>query len=501
MYTSPAKRVLGSGLCGLKNMGNTCYVNGIMQCSLSFPIVLGGLQLVHLDEYASVTHPLTCALRIFLEELQHSSSSYSYDVFLECLQSNWLRFKPKTQQDLMEFFTFLISRVHGEILEKHFTGDKRRIDPDDVDVSVLDIWMSSEMSKMTYMFGLQTVRLSICSACGTESGICDAPEMFLSLALPEGKTTCTLQECLELFRTVSYNTCSTCGEDSARSHLTFGRLPPILVVHLVRFSGTDNNNYIKNTCKVSYDQTIDLKEFTLKDLQTDTKWYHFDDAYVSASSTRRALPETAYILWYQQKVEVKTNSTLLDSLSESVLRCQFPPNPVPADASPKGMEDERSSSPLSPETASPPPVLSSDLAPQAMDGEVNIPFCPKTSPPSPAGHVSPPPPADSITVPQDRRVPKLIIKFTALVSKDSEDNQSEKYIEWSKPESTFIQPAPPKRRKIGLDDEDPLIKKGDIPGANLDISKIGDARRPQLEKWLKTHGLPITGKTDELIHR
>ncbi len=52
------------------------------------------------------------------------------------------------------------------------------------------------------------------------------------------------------------------------------------------------------------------------------------------------------------------------------------------------------------------------------------------------------------------------------------------------PESTFIQPAPPKRLKIGLDDEDPQIKEGDIPGAKLDISKIGKARRPQLEKWL-----------------
>ncbi|KAK3930996.1 Putative ubiquitin carboxyl-terminal hydrolase 50 [Frankliniella fusca] len=361
MYSSPVKRVLGSGLCGLKNMGNTCYVNGTIQCLLSFPIVLGGLLQVHLDQY-------------------------------ECLQSNWLRYNPKTQQDPMEFFTFLICTVHGEILEKHSTDDQRNIDREDVDASVLRVWMSSEMSKMTYMFGLQTVRPSICSVCGTESGKCDAPEMYLSLALPEGNNTCTLQECLELFRAVTLNTCSTCGKDSARSYLTFGRLPPILVVHLVFV--TNNNNFTKNTCKVTYDQTIDLKNFTLKDLQADTKyslcavtdhygqlhsghvtayclrnnrWYHFDDAHVIASSTRRALPETAYILWYQQKVEIKNNSTyLLDSLSESVLRGQFPPHPVPANAFRKGIKDERSSSPLSPESASPPPeksiVLSSDLA-------------------------------------------------------------------------------------------------------------------------------------------
>ncbi|XP_029872165.1 inactive ubiquitin carboxyl-terminal hydrolase 50 [Aquila chrysaetos chrysaetos] len=314
------------GLTGLRNLGNTCYMNAILQCLCSVPPLveyfLSGKHkaALHKENGESVTAFGWLMSDMWLGEFD----CVSPEVFHSVLGKRYPTFSKRTQQDAQEFLICVLNELH-EGLKK---SSKRRCVTD----AKASRGSVSETSIITQLFEGQLSYDIMCLECKTTI---DRPERFTVLSLPIPSTSaCSLQDCLKCFfqqDILTWNNqiqCSWCGtKQDAAVKATITKAPQIIIFHLKRFewqgkhkrklstdicyplSNLDLSPYSSPLfCKdaeyslcavVNHSGFLDDGHYTAFCKHSVTKnWYSFDDAQITKIPNASVQSDTAYLLFY-----------------------------------------------------------------------------------------------------------------------------------------------------------------------------------------------------------
>ena len=322
----------GRLLCGLRNLGNTCFMNCVLQCvsataPLSTYFVQGryrhdlnrGTQGSLAEEYAELVKSLW---------LQSSWRRLSPRFFKEALVMKAARFAGTQQHDCVELCIFLLDCLHGEL--NRARGELYLVLLPTAGASER-AWASHANlhdSLIVDLFQGQLHSTIMCMTCEQKSSTFD-PFMFLTLPIPIGSGPFSLEDCLRLFckpEQVLWR-CPQCKQDrECTKQMGIYRMPPVLLIHLMRFSndgpfrrkiltlirfpteqldmagfvagppplgtfslygvcnhiGTVSGGHYTSYCKNAYTQ----------------RWHHFNDSSVTAITESAVCGKNAYLLFY-----------------------------------------------------------------------------------------------------------------------------------------------------------------------------------------------------------
>uniref|UniRef100_A0A8C2Z5I3 Ubiquitin carboxyl-terminal hydrolase n=1 Tax=Cyclopterus lumpus TaxID=8103 RepID=A0A8C2Z5I3_CYCLU len=310
------RRRLAPGVTGLRNLGNTCYMNSILQvlshlqkfreCFLTLDLceteellaktnnsqemkgVTGGAsELVQPKEprcstrqQMSLCHELHTLFRVMW------SGRWSLVSPFAMLHSVWNlipAFRGYDQQDAQEFLCELLDKVQQELDTE---GSKRRIV-----IPITQRKLSKQVLKvLNTIFHGQLLSQVTCLSCKHKSNTVE-PFWDLSLEFPEryhsidkgsGSTayqrSCTLTEMLSKFTEMealegSIYACNHCNKrrrksshkplvlSEAHKQLLIYRLPQVLRLHLKRFRWSGRNHREKIGVHVAFDQVLNIKPY------------------------------------------------------------------------------------------------------------------------------------------------------------------------------------------------------------------------------------------------
>lgn len=333
----------GPALTGLRNLGNTCYMNSILQCLCSTP---------HLAEYFHKNYYQADINRSNL--LGHKGEvAEEFGIIMKALWTSQYKYvSPKdfkvtigkindqfagySQQDSQELLLFLMDGLHEDLNK---ADNRKRLKEENNDhlndSQAADIaWMKHKQlneSIIVALFQGQFKSTVQCLTCHKKSRTFEA-FMHLSLPLPSSSK-CSLQDCLKSFSKEEKLTdnnrffCSNCKtrRDSMKK-IEIWKLPPVLLVHLKRFS---YEGRWKQKLQTHVDfplEHLDLSQYvigpkTFKKYSVfgvsnhyggldgghytaycknaiRQKWFKFDDHEVSEISVSSVKTSAAYILFY-----------------------------------------------------------------------------------------------------------------------------------------------------------------------------------------------------------
>ena len=343
---------------GLKNLGNTCYMNSILQClSGTIPLIrffLDGTYRTNLNK----KNPLgtkgivaesfaQISKQIWTDENQ---TVLNPSQFKESISNFAKQFKGVEQHDSQEFLSFLMDGLHEDLNIARLVNPN--IKPDKIPDNEDEMYNDEELSKKNWerylkfnnsiivnLFQGQLRNQLTCLYCGKTSTTFN-PFMYLSLPIPNTKSKVSLYDCLNSFiesetldGTDSWH-CSRCKQPrKSTKQLTISKLPNILIIHLKRFffSGPFRNkvdnliefpitnleltnilpewNLKKNLQKYSYDLYAVSNHFgglngghytAFVRNSHRNQWFCFDDVRVSAVDNveKEVVSKAAYILFY-----------------------------------------------------------------------------------------------------------------------------------------------------------------------------------------------------------
>uniref|UniRef100_A0A8D1M5B1 Ubiquitin carboxyl-terminal hydrolase 2 n=1 Tax=Sus scrofa TaxID=9823 RepID=A0A8D1M5B1_PIG len=212
--SSPGRDTMNSksaqGLAGLRNLGNTCFMNSILQC-------LSNTR--ELRDY--------CLQRLYMRDLSHSSSAHTalMEEFAKLIQTIWTsspndvvspsefktqiqRYAPRfvgyNQQDAQEFLRFLLDGLHNEVNRvtvrpKSSPEGLDHLPDDEKGRQMWRKYLEREDSRIGDLFVGQLKSSLTCTDCGYCSTVFDP---FWDLSLPiakRGYPEVTLMDCMRLF--------------------------------------------------------------------------------------------------------------------------------------------------------------------------------------------------------------------------------------------------------------------------------------------------------------
>ncbi|XP_041895137.1 ubiquitin carboxyl-terminal hydrolase 8 isoform X3 [Corvus kubaryi] len=270
----------GPALTGLRNLGNTCYMNSILQCLCNAP---------HLAEYFN--------RNLYQADINRSNFlghkgevAEEFGVIMKALWAGQYKYiSPKdfkitigkindqfagySQQDSQELLLFLMDGLHEDLNKADNRKRYKEENNDHLDdSSAAEIaWHKHKQlneSIIVALFQGQFKSTVQCLTCHKRSRTFEA-FMYLSLPLASSSK-CTLQECLRLFSKEEKLTdnnrfyCSHCKtrRDSSKK-IEIWKLPPVLLVHLKRFS---YDGRWKQKLQTSVDfplETLDLSQYVI----------------------------------------------------------------------------------------------------------------------------------------------------------------------------------------------------------------------------------------------
>ncbi|XP_011292573.1 ubiquitin carboxyl-terminal hydrolase 8 isoform X2 [Musca domestica] len=340
-YKSPFRPVKkGRGLTGLKNLGNTCYMNSILQCLSNTPQLA---EYCITDKYKNYISRNNKTKGQIVEEVA-ALIKVLWNGNYKCVASKDLRyvigqyqkmFRGIEQQDSHEFLTILMDWLHSD-LQTLTVPEYPREPMTASDKAWLDFTKAKE-SLILHLFYGQIKSIVKCTTCDKESA---TYECFsnLSLELPENNNICQLSQCLDMYfsgERISGWNCPACKQKrDAIKKLNISKLPPVLVIHLKRFyADTDSlspsykkkQNYLRfpleNLNMFPYITISESRRNTTKSYElyavsnhygsmesghytafcksgTYGKWFKFDDQMVTPQDASTVVSSAAYILFY-----------------------------------------------------------------------------------------------------------------------------------------------------------------------------------------------------------
>ncbi|XP_013398509.1 ubiquitin carboxyl-terminal hydrolase 8 [Lingula anatina] len=339
----PVYGSVGRGLTGLRNLGNTCYMNSTIQCLSNTPLLakyfLDSIYRNHINRENKLGRKGVVADEFALLITVLWSGQYKFVAprdFKGVMGRFNSTFSGFDQQDSQEFLMFLLDALHEDLNEVTVRPKMLELDSDQVrDHRILaeEAWKAHKMANKSYIVELfqgQYKSTLTCLTCRKQSVTFDT-FMYLTLPLPSSNR-CTLQDCLRLYQKeekIQWK-CSQCKKDrDAVKKLDLWKLPHLLIIHFNRFhfgyrgqkltiyvdfplTALDMNNHISgpkgrpeyNLYAVSnhYGGTLESGHYTAFCKNAlNQRWYKFDDDDVYEISKSNVKSSAAYFLFYTSK--------------------------------------------------------------------------------------------------------------------------------------------------------------------------------------------------------
>ncbi|XP_062995054.1 ubiquitin carboxyl-terminal hydrolase 2 isoform X1 [Elgaria multicarinata webbii] len=333
------------GLTGLRNLGNTCFMNSILQCLSNTKELrdycLQSQYVRDLNNNSRMQMALMAEFAKLIQALWTSSpnESVSPSEFKTQIQRYAPRFVGYNQQDAQEFLRFLLDGLHSEVnrVLVRPKGSNDNLDHLADDEKGRQMWMkylAREDSRIGDLFVGQLKSSLTCSMCGYCSTAFDP---FWDLSLPIAKKSygeVNLIDCMRLFTkedVLDGDEKPTCCHCKARTKCTkkfsVQRFPKILVLHLKRFSEARMRSS-KLTTFVNFPlKDLDLREFASQSCNhaiynlyavsnhsgttmgghytaycknpVSGEWHAFNDSRVTPLSSSHVRSSDAYLLFYE----------------------------------------------------------------------------------------------------------------------------------------------------------------------------------------------------------
>ncbi|KAI1889693.1 hypothetical protein AGOR_G00165580 [Albula goreensis] len=335
---------LGVSLTGLRNLGNTCYMNSVLQCLCStVPMAEYFNKNYYQDDInranilghkGEVAEEFGVIMKALWSGLYKCISPWDFKGTIGKLND---QFAGSDHQDSQELLLFLMDGLH-EDLNKADNRKRYKDEENDHldDFKAADLaWNKHKMlneSIIVALFQGQFKSTVQCLTCHKKSRTFET-FMYLSLSLASPNR-CTLQDCLKMFSKEERLTdsdkvyCRHCktNRDSTKK-LEIWKVPPILLVHLKRFYQVGRWNQKMQTNVDFPLENLDLsqhvigpkhnlKRYNLYAVSNHygsldrghytayckhaikQRWYKFDDHEVTDISTSSVKSAAAYIFFY-----------------------------------------------------------------------------------------------------------------------------------------------------------------------------------------------------------
>lgn len=345
---------LNKGLTGLCNLGNTCFMNSILQClSNTLTLTEYFLKEQYRDEdqdrhhQARKEYVLVLCYSNLIKNIWEQNTLLKPRSFLSIVSKLIPSYKVGTQQDSHEFLTQLLQLIHSGICYQIEVGIKGEItnESDRLMVESINQWklhFENNYSVIIDSFYGMTSNLISCQHCNHSSRTF---EPFSCISLPIPDTPCHLIECLHNYFSVQSTISDyTCEKENCKKLGTCSKetqlwmLPNYIIITFKRFNNKNKkittkinflNKEMNNSLSEHFD--LDLTPFICPNKQdsnkyiyslyavnchtgdtggghyysyiknVDGKFYMMNDANVTLASIDDICSDTAYILFYYRK--------------------------------------------------------------------------------------------------------------------------------------------------------------------------------------------------------
>ncbi|XP_056269059.1 ubiquitin carboxyl-terminal hydrolase 8 [Pseudoliparis swirei] len=341
---NPSFGGLGPSLTGLRNLGNTCYMNSILQCLCNTPAMAeyfnNNYYMEDINRYNILGHKGEVAeefgviMKALWAGLYKCISPRDFKVTIGKIND---QFAGSEQQDSQELLLFLMDGLHEDLNKADNRKRYKEEENDHMDdQTAADLaWSKHKLLNESIIVALFQGQFKSTVQCLTCHRMSRTFETFMYLSLPLASTSkCSLQDCLRLFSKEEKLTdnnkvfCRHCKahRDSTKK-LEIWKVPPIVLVHLKRFSYEGRwKQKLQTSVDFSLD-TLDLTQYVIGPKPTEKRyclfgvsnhyggldgghytaycknahkqrWYKFDDHEVTDISTSSVKSSAAYILFY-----------------------------------------------------------------------------------------------------------------------------------------------------------------------------------------------------------
>lgn len=334
------------GLCGLANLGNTCFINSCLQILSNTPKLNNILESVS-NKKIKINQKIDSILLLEWNHLrkmmERENGTITPKRLVNAIQQvarrkNMDLFTQYSQNDLPEFFVFLIDCFHNAI-SREINMEVNGSVESELDKLAIKCYetiktnYSKEYSEVWKLFyGIQVTQLS--SAINPEKVLSIIPEPYLMLNLPIPKkksASVSIYECIDLYVEAEtldgengiYNE-ETKEKEAVEKVIAFWSLPDILVMDIKRFNHTNSKNnilvdfpidnldlsgYVIGYNRSSYVYNlygvcnhmggVNGGHYTCFVKNDKGKWYHYDDDVVTeVKDMKNIVTRNAYCFFY-----------------------------------------------------------------------------------------------------------------------------------------------------------------------------------------------------------
>lgn len=346
------------GTVGMHNLGNSCFLNSIIQClnhmdPLTQYFLKNKFQqdLNRQNPLGSGGHVATAYAALLREVWGGKYSALAPRMLKQTVASFAPQFNNSYQHDSQEFCQFLMDGLHEDcnrVKEKPYVEELEGFGMAD-DVAAIETWrkhlLRHDSIIVDHCQGMHRSHLT-CPVCGRESIKFD---VFSTISLPlsqeKGSTTINLEDCIEKFMEgeqlddLNAWYCPSCKKHvCALKMIALWSVPDVLILHLKRF--TFENCSIRNEVvrskiedKIKFPiENLDMRRHVLGPIDKDAppvytlfgvsehtgptansghytatvrnskdgRWYRYNDAHVGETTGDAAITGGAYLLFYRR---------------------------------------------------------------------------------------------------------------------------------------------------------------------------------------------------------
>ncbi|KAK2142358.1 hypothetical protein LSH36_965g00004 [Paralvinella palmiformis] len=337
------------GVVGLMNIGNTCFMNTVLQClSNTKPLLEYCLD----ERYKADMNTTTSRMKGQLIKVYSSvmksvwkgtgDTYFNPSEFKNQIAKFARRFVGYNQQDAQEFLICLLEGLHEDVnlvqeKKKRVIDDSNEVESISASEKAKLCWnnyLDHDNSIIVELFVGQLRSALTCTDCDYQSNTFD-PFWDLSLPIPKNKNPVALIDCFNLFTQEEFldgeerPTCARCKKrQRCKKRFYIQRFPKVLIIHLKRFN---QGSYYRSKLQTKVEfpiNRLDLSPYAAQSKGSPVynlyavsnhsgstggghytayaknpysgKWHYFNDQRVSTVTTESQLQSSeAYVLFYQ----------------------------------------------------------------------------------------------------------------------------------------------------------------------------------------------------------